>query len=347
MDIYKNQLYKDGIRKVLPSFINKQKLFGKSVLITGATGLICSAIVDVIRYLNETENAQITVYVCGRNEQKAIERFGKDEQIKFVYYDALKKVEISEKADYVICGASVSSPKMFTENPVDTMLSNIDGVRNLLDYAKENNSERLLYISSSEVYGKKESMQPFSENDLGYVDLLSPRSSYPMAKRASETLCIAYTTQHKVDTVIVRPGHIYGPTATPNDTRVSSVFAYASARGEDIEMKGDGKQLRSYCHCLDCASAILTVLVNGESAKAYNISNPNSIIDIMQMTVITAKAGGVKVKKAVVREGDKRIFNPMDNSSLSSALLESLGWEGVICAEEGLSDTVKILKENL
>ena len=75
MDIYENQLYKDGIKKVLPSFINKQKLFGKSVLITGATGLICSAIVDVIRYLNETENAQITVYVCGRNEQKAIERF--------------------------------------------------------------------------------------------------------------------------------------------------------------------------------------------------------------------------------------------------------------------------------
>ncbi|MBE5731789.1 MAG: NAD-dependent epimerase/dehydratase family protein [Clostridiales bacterium] len=347
MDIYENKLYKDGIKKVLPSFIKKEKLFGKSVLITGATGLICSAIVDVIRYLNETENAQITAYVCGRSEQKAVDRFGKNEYVKFVYYDALKSVDIREKADYIICGASVSSPKMFAENPVQTMLSNIDGVRNLLDYAKENNSERLLYISSSEVYGRKESMQPFSENDLGYVDLLSPRSSYPMAKRACETLCVAYTTQYGVDTVIARPGHIYGPTATPNDTRVSSVFAYLSAKGDDIEMKGDGKQLRSYCHCLDCATAILTILTCGEKAKAYNVSNPNSIIDIMQMTEITAKAGGVVVKKAVVSENDKRIFNPMDNSSLSSTLLESLGWQGVISAEEGLIDTVKILKEKL
>jgi nucleoside-diphosphate-sugar epimerase len=236
---------------------------------------------------------------------------------------------------------------MFTQNPVDTMLSNVDGVKNLLDYAKNKKSERVLYISSSEVYGKKETMNPFSENDLGYVDLLSPRSSYPMAKRASETLCVAYSEQYGVDSVIVRPGHIYGPTATPNDTRVSSLFAYMSAKGEDIEMKGDGKQLRSYCHCLDCASAILTVLLCGEKAKAYNISNPNSIIDIMKMTEITAKAGGVKIIKAVVSDSDKRIFNPMDNSSLSSSLLESLGWSGVIGAEEGLTDTVKILRENL
>ncbi len=345
MDIYSNELYKDGIRKVLPSFVNKQKLFGKKILITGATGLICSAVVDVIRYLNEYENAQITVYVCGRNEQKAMDRFGENEHIKFVLYDALKKVEIQEKADYIICGASVSSPKMFAENPVDTMLSNIDGVRNLLDYAKENNCERLLYISSSEVYGKKETIQPFLENDLGYVDLLSPRSSYPMAKRACETLCVAYTTQYKVDTVIARPGHIYGPTATLSDTRVSSVFAYASANGKDIEMKSDGKQLRSYCHCLDCATAILTILMNGECLKAYNISNPDSIINIMQMAEITAKAGGVSVFKAVNNEVDKRIFNPMDNSSLNSELLQGLGWKGMIGAEEGLVDTVKILKE--
>ena len=347
MDIFSNELYKAQIKKVLPSFINKQTLFGKSLLITGATGLICSAVVDVIRYLNESENAQITAYVCGRNEQKAVERFGKDEYIKFLYYDACKEIEFDVKADYIICGASVSSPKMFAQNPVDTMLSNVFGVKNLLDYAKEKSTERLLYISSSEVYGKKETLAPFLENDLGYVDLLAPRSSYPMAKRASETLCVAYTAQYGVDTVIVRPGHIYGPTATKSDTRVSSVFAYMSASGENIEMKSDGKQLRSYCHCLDCASAILTVLTLGKSATAYNISNPNSIIDIMKMAEITAKAGGVEIVKTSFSQSDKSVFNPMDNSSLSSTLLESWGWKGVIDAHDGLSDTVKILKEYL
>ena len=66
---------------------------------------------------------------------------------------------------------------------------------------------------------------------------------------------------------IVRPGHIYGPTATRKDNRVSTAFAYNASDGKDIIMKSDGAQIRSYCYMLDCASAILYVLLKGKKGK--------------------------------------------------------------------------------
>ena len=144
---------------------------------------------------------------------------------------------------------------------------------------------------------------------------------------------------------IFRPGHIYGPTAGRSDNRVSSAWAFTAARGEDIVMKSDGAQIRSYCYAPDCASAILKVLFRGEAGHAYNISNPDSIISIREMGEILAKAGGVRLKKETAGAEEKRGFNPMSNSSLESGSLEGLGWRGCFSAEEGLTHTVEILKE--
>lgn len=112
------------------------------------------------------------------------------------------------------------------------------------------------------------------------MDILNQRASYPSAKRASETLCIAYGIEYGVDTVIVRPGHIYGPSITESDSRASAQFTRNVVAGKDIVMKSAGTQVRSYCYTLDCASAVLTVLLNGQTGNAYNISNKNSICTI-------------------------------------------------------------------
>ena len=150
-----------------------------------------------------------------------------------------------------------------------------------------------------------------------------------------------------MESVIVRPGHIYGPTASPNDNRVASAFAYAAARGEDIVMKSDGAQLRSLCHCLDCASAMLRVLLRGESGRAYNISNPDSVVTIREMAALLAAAGGVRLIREEASAAEKAGFNPMLNSSLDSAGLQSLGWRGRFDAPRGLARTVEILREIL
>ena len=195
------------------------------------------------------------------------------------------------------------------------------------------------------MYGKREGNQPLSESEYGFIDLLVPRNSYSVGKRAAETLCAAYTDEYGLDTVIVRPGHIYGPTASRSDNRVSSAWAYSAADGEDIVMKSDGAQIRSYCYCLDCASAMLFALLEGQTAHAYNISNPDSIITIKEMAGILTDSVGVKLVMSLPTEAERKGFNPMMNSSLESTELQKLGWKGLFDAREGLSHTVRVIQE--
>ena len=346
MKIFENEIYIKDIQAVSKVILSWQELNNKVVLITGATGLICSAVVDILQYINRTKNSKIRIVLAVRNKERAVQRFDMSQgDITVVSYDATKEIEFTFPVDYIIHGAGNSSPELYVNEPVDTMLANIVGTKNLLEYARNNDVKRLLYISSSEIYGKKECVKPYSESDYGYVDLLNVRSSYPMAKRAAETLCISYKEKYNVDSVVVRPGHIYGPTASEKDKRVSSLFAYQAVKGQTLVMKSEGAQRRSYCHCLDCAMAILTVLLKGESGQAYNISNKNSIITIRQMAEITAKAANVELKIDLSSQNERKAFNPMDNSDLNSENLESLGWYGVFEAEKGISHTVQILSE--
>ena len=173
---------------------------------------------------------------------------------------------------------------------------------------------------------------------------MNPRNAYASSKRAAETLCASYYKQYGVKSSIVRPGHIYGPTATKSDSRVGSSFAYSVAEGNDIVLKSEGKQIRSYCYTLDCATAILTVLLRGDPATAYNISNPSSIISIRELAGLYAKEGGVKLRFNQPSESEKAVFNPMDNSSLNSEKLEGLSWKGLFDAKTGTSHTIVALK---
>lgn len=338
----------DTVTKLMPEL---DELNGKSLMITGAAGLICSAVVDIIFRYNDTHAEKILILAAGRSLEEMKDRFGEmteREDFTFVKYDASRADnQLDINADFIIHGASNAFPSMVMKEPVETMLANFMGIKYLLDMAKDNAVKRVLYISSSEVYGKKDSDKPFCEGDYGFIDLLEPRNSYSIGKRAAETLCASYSYEYGVESIIVRPGHIYGPTASPLDNRVSSVWAYNAAKGEDIVMKSDGTQLRSYSYCLDCASAMLKVLIKGENCHAYNISNPNSIISIRQMAQLLAEASGLQLKTEQPIESERKSFNPMSNSSLDSTELEKLDWKGCFDAYTGLLHTVKILKETI
>lgn len=345
---YKDIYWKDA-DEVIGCIPNVDKLFGKSVLITGATGLICSTIVDLLLRLNESSDRGITVICAGRSEERLKRRFpGFDENTGpvFTYYDATKDEEIAYEGniDYIIHGASNANPAIYMKEPVETMMSNILGLKRMLDLAKKKHAERLLYISSSEVYGTNETTDPYSEGSYGYVDILNPRAAYPSSKRAGETLCIAYGEEYGTDAVMVRPGHVYGPSVTASDNRASSEFTRKALDGEDIIMKSKGTQLRSYCHTLDCASAILTVLLNGERGNAYNISNPDSICTIADIAKAIADAGGVELRFSEATDSEKRSFNMMSNSSLRSDKLEALGWKACFPLQRGVKETIEVLK---
>lgn len=339
--------YIAGIKKVIRAIPDIKKIFGKNIFITGGTGMIGSALIDMIFYLNEYKDAGIRLIIAGRNKEKIRHRFvgrqeGKD--FSFVYYDATQYIIPDIHADYIIHGASNADPQMFVKEPVETMLANFVGLDVLLKAAIKNHVRRVLYISSSEIYGKKQSCEkPYTETDYGYVDLLNPRACYPSAKRAAETLCAAYALEYDLDAVIVRPGHIYGSTITTKDSRASAQFTRNAIEKKAIVMKSDGHQMRSYCHVLDCASAIFTVLLKGEKGEAYNISNPNSVLTIREFAEQMARIANVDILFENPTDSECRGYNFMENSSLSSKKLEGLGWKGNISILEGINETIKTL----
>lgn len=349
MSLYDSNLWIDDIDKVISILPELNSLENQNVMITGAAGLICSAVTDILIRYNESHDEKIQIYAAGRNEQKMRDRFSEYYDrgyFHFVPYDSSRSDNhFSFHCDYIIHGAANSSPKKIVREPVETMLGNFLGVKYLLDFAKETESERVLYISSSEVYGKKEREGAARENDYGFIDILVPRNSYSIGKKAAETLCISYADEYGIDPVIIRPGHIYGPTANRTDDHVSSSWAYDVAAGKDIIMKSDGAQIRSYVFCLDCASAILKVLLCGAKGKAYNISNPDSVISIKEMAQLLCDAGGVELNIEAASVEEKKGFNPMSNSSLESSSLLALGWKGCFDAKTGFAHTVQILRE--
>lgn len=342
-----SQLYLDDLKKIQEAIPNLEKLTGTSVLITGAGGMICSAMVDFLLALNESQQMGIQVYAAARNEQKVRKRFSRyadNENFHYVSYDATKPLELNGKFDYMIHGASNANPAAYVQQPVETMLANFVGIRNILDYAAQCKARRVLYVSSSEVYGRKQGNDPYKEEDYQFVDILNARACYPSSKRASETMCAAYEKEYGVESVIVRPGHIYGPTMTKTDSRASSQFPRDVLEGHDIIMKSMGTQLRSYCYVLDCVSAVFTVLLNGESGNAYNISNPGSIATIREIAETFASAGGKKVVFELPTDTEKQGYNLMDNSSLTSDKLEALGWHGMFDLKTGVAHTLKCLE---
>lgn len=340
--------YLNDLALVQDAIPHLDELRFKKILITGANGLICSALVDFFLQLNDTTAANVDIYAAARDYKRITHRF-QDRTARadfhFVPYDALEPLHCDVRFDYLIHGAGNANPAAYVNEPVETMLANIVGLKSILDYARACGGRRVLYISSSEVYGRKDNTEPYSEDDYGYVDILNMRACYPSAKRAAETLCVAYQAEFGVETVIVRPGHVYGPTATDGDTRASSQFPRDVINGKDIVMKSAGAQIRSYCYVLDCVSAILTVLLRGESGGAYNISNRDSIVSIRQMAECFAKTGGRNIVFDVPTEAEKAGYNLMDNSSLNAEKLESLGWRGRFDLPHGVKATLDIISE--
>lgn len=339
MKLLDSVIYKDDISKVVKYF-DFTSLSGKTIFITGATGLICSALVDVLIVLKK-RGVDVRIIAAGRNSSRIIDRFNND--VTPFEYDAMSPVNMPEGIDYIVHGAGNASPELYISKPVETMLSNITGVNNLLEYCVGRNI-RMVYISSSEVYGLKESKDAFVESRYGYIDQDNIRNSYSESKRASEMLCRSYAKEFGVNISMVRPGHIYGPTASQKDKRISSDFAYKAAKGENLDMHSPGLQKRSYCYCVDCACAILMVLINGKIGEAYNIGTED-ITSIYEMAHILAETGNVSLTATEPTEEERKSFNPMDNSSLSVEKLQMLGYKQVFPAKVGLDHTVKILKE--
>lgn len=332
--------YKDDIKKAAQAKLEWEKLSGKNILVTGATGLIGSCIVEI---LMSRENIDYHVYASGRNESRVNKLFAEYQKspfFHFVKHDVVEPLDSDVDFHYIIAAASGANPVLYSTDPVGVMKANFDGVDHLFAYGVKHHLEKFIYISSGDVYGEGDG-RVFTEDYSGYVDPLNLRSCYTSAKRATETLCISYACQYGIEVCIARPCHTYGPNFTESDTRVYAQFIRNILNGEDIVMKSKGEQVRSWCYVVDCALGILYVLFNGQNKEAYNISDNNSVISIREMAETIAKIGGKKVVINAPSEIEKRGFNVVKKEVLDSSKLQKLGWTSLSDIEEGFAHTIK------
>lgn len=339
-----SEAYRKDIGLALESVVNSYKLKRKNVLLTGAAGLIGSFLADMLMHANEHMGFHTHVYAVGRSRARLEERFPDwigHECFHMVEHDIQNKLDFDLPVDYIIHAAGNSYPAAFAGDPVGTIEANVTGSKNLLDYGRACSVDRFLFISSGEVYGQLTGQEAFREDMQGYVDPMDVRSCYPMGKRMAENLCVGYKEQYGSPVLIARPSHTYGANVTGQDNRATAQFLARAAAGGDIVLKSKGDQMRSYTYIADCASGLLTVLLEGVIGEAYNIANENARITIAGFAGKAARIAGTRV---ITGEADS-VENPMKYAVLDTTKLGRLGWNGKYTVEQGIRSTLEILRD--
>lgn len=317
--------YTDDIIEAAKVDLPWNKLDGKNILITGATGLIGSCLVNVLMHLSDQN---FHLYAMGRSHARAERLFAEYNNLDnfhFIQQDITLPLKTEINFHYVIAAASGANPVVYSTDPVGTMKTNFIGVDNLFQYGIKHRLEKFVYISSGDVYGEGDG-RVFTEDYSGYANPLHLRSCYTLAKRATETLCVSYASQYGIDVSIARPCHTFGPHFTESDSRVYAQFIRDAVQNDKIVMKSTGEQFRSWCYVVDCASAILYIMLKGDSGEAYNIADDNGNISIRQLAEIIAAAEKKQVVIELPSDVEKRGYNIVLKSVFSTDMIKSLGW---------------------
>ena len=348
MNLYSNDLYCEDVRFVADIELPWEELEGKSIMISGATGLIGSFLVDVLMKKNE-DGLNVKVYALGRNEDKFRDRFSKyqdNSNLIYVKYDVNEPLEMDvESVDYILHLASNTHPLMYSTDPIGTITTNIIGLKNLLDFAVKAGAKRFAFASSNEIYGENRGdVELFDEKYCGYIDCNTMRAGYPESKRAGEALCQAYIRQKGLDVVVPRFTRSFGPSMLMSDTKAISQFIRKGVEREDIVLKSAGTQNYSYTYVCDAVSGLLTVLLLGDCGEAYNIATRSCDITLKDLAALIAKEAGTKVVFEIPDQVEAAGYSKATKALLDSRKLEGLGWKARFDMETGLRHTVEILR---
>ena len=334
-------LYQEDLRRILKADLPWEALDGRSLLISGATGLIGSCLVDALMTRGGSR-----VIALGRSREKARGRFAgwwDNGNFRFLQHDITAPLSLPEPVDYVIHLASATHPLAYATDPIGTIEANVAGTRNLLESAV--GARRFLFASSNEIYGENRGdVELFDESYMGYIDCNALRAGYPESKRCGEALCQAYIRQKGVDAVIARLTRSYGPTLLRSDTKALSQFLWKGLAGEDIVLKSDGSQLYSYTYAADAVAGLLTVLLKGRCGAAYNVAEESFDVPLRKMAKLVADAAGTRVVFDLPERTEAAGFSKVTKARLDGSRLRALGWKAAVAPEEGIRRTLAILK---
>lgn len=337
-----NQIIEEDIKGIISNSLPWAVLRNKTILVTGASGMIPSYIVYTLLGLNDSKGLGINVLALVRNKEKAEGIFGdilKRNDITLIVQDVSIPLKTDSPVDYIFHGGSAARPSEHKAAPTATIRANLTGTFNLLDLAVEKNSQAFVLMSSSEVYGTvADDIDKIKEDDYGTIDILNPRSCYSEGKRAAETICTCFAAQYGIDCKMPRFAHIYGPGLGLNDGRVQADFASHVFHSRDIVLNSDGSSKRAYTYVADAVSGVFYILLKGKE-MAYNVADSSSIISIRELAEHFIAARPEKNLKLTfnIPETSSGMYNPAKFIGLDGSKLEQLGWTAKTDVAEGCS----------
>ena len=334
-----NALYQQDLANII-SMQGIETLHGKTFLITGATGMVGTHLIDALMRLGD-----VKVYAVGRDKNRATERLGSyydSPLFTFIEQDVCNEFLSDIKPDVIIPLASNTHPLAYSQFPVETMLINIKGAEHALNLAVKTGAT-VLYPSTVEVYGNAIGEDTFSEDYTGKLNLATSRSCYTESKRTAEALCQSYIAEKGAKVKIVRLSRLFGPTMLMSDSKASSQFIKKALAHEDIILKSEGNQLFSYTYITDAVRAMLHVLVHGEEGTAYNISCESCDVRLKEFASLCAQYNGKDIIFELPSETERKGFSVAQKAVLDNTRLRSIGWAPLYDMKDALWRTLDII----
>lgn len=344
--LYEKAIVREDMENIIErDYISFNKLNNKTVLITGANGMLAYYFTCVLMHLNIKKNFKIKVIALVRNLSKAESKFSSfldDERFVLLHQDICDEINLIEPVDYIVHAAGAASPKFINNDPVGIIAANTKGTVNVLEFAKKNKVKNILFTSTREIYGKVEGIEFISEQDMGVIDPMESRSCYPESKRMAEQLFKSYYNQYNIPFTIARIAHSYGPGMEINDDgRVMSDFISDIVNNKNIIMKSTGMAERAFCYINDAVAAMFLILLDGKIGEAYNIANetePMMIRDVALLLVDIFKEKSLSVTYEL--NNDQNGYCKYARVGLDTNKIEMLGWKPMITLSEGMKRTV-------
>ena len=334
------------LQNIADSDIQWEKLRGKTVMVTGASGMIGTYAVNTLLHLNDTKALGIRVIAVVRNPKKLLDENKSRPDFTVLCHDVTQPFTVDGSVDYIIHAASPASPLIMKDNPVETIAANTLGTFYTLTLAKEKGAQGYLYISSREIYGQPAPEQEFFyEDTYGFVDPLNARSCYPEGKKAAETMCVSFREEYGVNAKIARLAHTYGPFMSIDDGRVQADFLRNVLNKENILLKSEGTAVRTYTYIADAVDGLFRILLNAEET-VYNIGDENgkvSIRELAQLLVGLRPEEGLELVFDIPQGGTKGTA-PFTAGILSSGKLRAIGWQPRYTVAQGFDRTLRFLE---
>lgn len=339
-----SRIYKEDVERIVSADLPWEDLEGTEILITGATGMIGSMLVDVLMHVR-TEVEFRTVAVS-RNMEQLKGMFERYEGLglELVEHD-LNVSPMKDCFDTIFHCASNTHPLQYSQDPIGTITTNVIGLKNLLDRMKvPSDRGRFVFLSSVEIYGdNRGDVEKFDESYCGYIDCNTARAGYNESKRVGESLCQAYISQKGVDCVIPRLSRSFGPSLRRTDTKALSQFLFNAVEGEDIVLKSAGTQRYSYVYSADAVEGLLYTFFHGGRGEAYNIAGFDDTLFNIASTL--AESANVDLVFEEAPDVERKGYSPATVAVLDCSKMESLGWRAEHDLAQSLSRTVRSLRE--